>query len=50
LKDAKLDVKISGTSVVLLGTVSLLSQKETAETVVRRFGLQEIRNEIIVMP
>jgi len=26
----------------------LLSQKETAETVVRRFGLQEIRNEIIV--
>jgi osmotically-inducible protein OsmY len=50
LKDAKLDVKVSGTAVVLLGTVSLLSQKETAETVVRRFGLQEIRNEIIVMP
>jgi len=49
LKDAKIDVKVSGTSVVLIGTVSLLSQKETAETVVRRFGLQEIRNEIIVM-
>jgi osmotically-inducible protein OsmY len=50
LKDAKLDVKVSGMSVVLLGTVSLLSQKETAETAVRRFGLQEIRNEIIVTP
>lgn len=49
LKDAKIDAKVSGTSVVLIGTVSLLSQKETAETVVRRFGLQEIRNEIIVM-
>ena len=50
LKGAKIDVKVSGISVVLLGTVSLLSQKETAETVVRRFGLQEIRNEIVVTP
>jgi osmotically-inducible protein OsmY len=50
LKNTKIEVKISGTSVVLLGTVSLLSQKETAETVVRRFGIQEIRNEIVVTP
>lgn len=50
LKGTKIEVKISGTSVVLLGIVSLLSQKETAETVVRRFGLQEIRNEIVVTP
>jgi osmotically-inducible protein OsmY len=49
LKDAKIDVKVSRTSIVLIGTVSLLSQKETAEAVVRRFGFQEIRNEIIVM-
>jgi len=48
LKGTEINVQISGTSVVLLGTVSLLSQKETAETVVRRFGLQDIRNEIIV--
>jgi osmotically-inducible protein OsmY len=50
LRGAKIDVKVSGMSVVLLGTVSSLSQKETAEAVVRRFGLQEIRNEVIVMP
>jgi osmotically-inducible protein OsmY len=50
LKGTKIEVKISGTSVVLLGTVSSLSQKETSEIVVRRFGLQEIRNEIVVTP
>jgi osmotically-inducible protein OsmY len=48
LKGANIDVKINGASIVLLGAVSLLSQKETAETVVRQFGLQDIRNEIIV--
>ena len=48
LKGTEMNVQISGSSVVLLGMVSLLSQKETAETVVRRFGLQNISNEIIV--
>jgi len=48
LRDTKIDVKINGRTIVLSGTVSLLSQKETVETVVRRFGLQDIRNEIIV--
>jgi osmotically-inducible protein OsmY len=50
LKGTKIDVQISGSSVVLLGMVSFLSQKETAEIVVRRFGLQDIRNEIMVKP
>jgi len=48
LRDTKIDVKINGRTVVLSGTVFLLSQKENAETVVRRFGLRDIRNEIIV--
>jgi len=50
LRGTKIEVKISGKTVVLLGVVYELSQKETAEIVVRRFGLQDIRNEIIVRP
>ena len=48
LKSNNVEVQISGRTVVLLGTVSMLSQKEMAETVVRRFGLQDVRNEIFV--
>jgi osmotically-inducible protein OsmY len=48
LKGAAIEVEISGRTVVLLGVVHMLSEKETAEIVVRRFGLQNIRNEIVV--
>jgi osmotically-inducible protein OsmY len=50
LRDVNIEVNISGKTVVLLGVVYDLLQKETAERVVRRFGLQDIRNEIIVRP
>lgn len=50
LKGVTIEVEISGRTAVLLGIVHMLSQKETAEIVVRRFGLQDIRNEIIVKP
>ncbi|MBN2316283.1 MAG: BON domain-containing protein [Sedimentisphaerales bacterium] len=50
LRGTKIEVKISGKTVVLLGIVYELSQKETVERVVRRFGLQDIGNEIIVRP
>jgi osmotically-inducible protein OsmY len=50
LRGVNIEVKISGNTVVLLGIVYDLSQKETAERVVSRFGLQDIRNEIIVRP
>jgi osmotically-inducible protein OsmY len=50
LKGTNTKVEISGSTVVLLGIVHMLSQKETAETVVRRYGMRDIRNEIIVKP
>lgn len=50
LKDCQIGVEISGRTVMLIGVVNSITQKEIAETVARRFGLQDIRNEIIVKP
>ena len=50
LKWAKIEVEINGRTVLLSGTVSLLFKKETAETVVRRFGIKDIKNNIVVKP
>lgn len=48
LKGAKIEVDISGRKVILSGIVYSLPQKEIAEKVAHRFGLRDIRNEIIV--
>ncbi len=48
LREANIRVAVSGDTVVLAGEVSELWQKEMAETVVRRFPVSEISNEIVV--
>jgi osmotically-inducible protein OsmY len=48
LRDAALRVTVSGNTAVLSGEVPALWQKETAEAVVRRFRVSQIRNEIVV--
>jgi osmotically-inducible protein OsmY len=48
LKDAKINVAVTGGAVVLSGEVSKLSQKEMAERVVQRFRLIDFYNEIVV--
>lgn len=49
LRDAKLRVAVNGDAAVLSGEVPTLWQKETAETVARRFRVSQVRNEIIVI-
>ena len=48
LRDVNLRVAVSANTAVLSGTVGELWQKETAESVVRRFRPWSIRNEIVV--
>jgi osmotically-inducible protein OsmY len=48
LKDVNVRVAVSANTAVLSGTVGELWQKETAESVVRRFRPWSIRNEIVV--
>jgi osmotically-inducible protein OsmY len=48
LRDTKLQVAINGDAAVVSGAVPTLWQKETAENVVRRFRVSQVRNEIIV--
>lgn len=48
LTDAEISVSIQEASAVLSGEVDGLWQKETAEAVVRRFGLLHIQNQISI--
>ena len=48
LRDADLRVAVSGDTAVLSGQVAALWQKETVETIVRRFRISQVRNDIIV--
>lgn len=50
LTDAEIFVSVQDSSAVLSGEVDQLWKKETAETVVRRFGLLHIQNQISVKP
>jgi len=48
LRDTDVRVAVNGDTAVLSGEVPTLWQKETAETVVRRFRVSQVRNEILV--
>ncbi len=48
LTDADISIAIQDTSAVLSGEVDHLWKKETAETVVRRFGLLHVQNQIMI--
>ena len=48
LRDYDIRVAVTGSLAVLSGTVQHLWQKETAESVARRFRIRTIRNDILV--
>jgi len=49
LRDAKIQVAVVGDTAVLSGEVQQLWQKETAYSVVRRFRIHKVRNDIQVV-
>jgi osmotically-inducible protein OsmY len=48
LRDSDIRVAVTGDTAVLSGEVERLWQRETAETVARRFRVRDLRNEIVV--
>ena len=48
LRDAEIQVAVTGDTAVLSGEVGQLWQKETAAAVVRRFRIHRLRNDIVV--
>jgi osmotically-inducible protein OsmY len=48
LRDSEIQVAVTGDTAVLSGEVEQLWQKETAATVVRRFRVRKLRNDIVV--